>query len=244
MLRAPEVVNRADASTLMAAGEASPGLSEEPFTGNGGARPIREAQERVLPGVSEVLTLESMRGRDRELDAQSFKDIKSYFDELLSYALSRTKGDYHTAEEAVQETMIAALYDWPRILSATEPRNYLKKIVQNKIVDLYRSNSRIILVGDPTDLDPLGQAHEDASFPLLHQEAQDDVRRLVNQLPKMQRLVMQHYLEDIPMAEISEGLGISLATARVHLMRARAALIKAMSEQWQAGSAAEHGPKS
>lgn len=183
---------------------------------------------RVSPAVARILALPP--GRDGRLDGQGFEEFaRKHIDELRSYALSFTISNYHIAEDAVQETMIAVFASWPDILWAASAENYLKKMVKNKVIDLYRRDGRFLPLPAVDDLLIVDRG-ADPSNSVVDQELQKEVHQMIDRLPPKQRMVFSLYIEGTPMTEVSDHLGISLHTARVHLMRARAALRKALAQ--------------
>lgn len=76
---------------------------------------------------------------------------------LYRYALTRTR-DEHKAEEAVQETLLAALQARERYAGGAGVRTWLVGILKHKIVDLFRQGCRETpldgLDDDPDDGDP------------------------------------------------------------------------------------------
>jgi len=70
---------------------------------------------------------------------------------LYRYALARTR-DQHQAEEAVQETLLAALESRERFTGASSPRTWLIGILKHKLMDQFRRASRETTLDDPEDL--------------------------------------------------------------------------------------------
>ncbi|GAA3677658.1 sigma-70 family RNA polymerase sigma factor [Lentzea roselyniae] len=98
---------------------------------------------------------------------------------LLAYATRLCRGDFHLAEDAVQETWIRA---WRHVDRLTESqgsvRGWLMRVVHNVIVDQYRSRA-----ARPTEIE-MPEAD-----PTRDDEHCDEV---------LNRVVMDKVLEDLP----------------------------------------------
>lgn len=71
---------------------------------------------------------------------------------LYRYALARTR-DKHQAEEAVQETLLAALESQGRFSGASSVRTWLIGILKHKLMDQFRRGMREVPLDDPEDGD-------------------------------------------------------------------------------------------
>jgi RNA polymerase sigma factor (sigma-70 family) len=199
---------------------------------------------RRLTRKFEVQNFWSAHGHDRQLREEAYEEVvRKYLGELRHHALWVAGGNYHAAEEAIQEAMIAVFDDWPKVLWVDNPVSYLKKIVKNKTIDIYRRDGKFVLVPATDDFSILDQESKDPSALALDREAWNNVRQLVDRLPGKQRMVMYLYLDGMPMADLSECLGIKLSTARVHLMRARETLRQIVLEKHGETPAEEQGQK-
>src|SRR5215831_10777658 len=77
--------------------------------------------------------------------------LSRYGDALYHFALARLRRP-HDAEEAVQETLLAALRARDQFEGRSHPRTWLMGILKRKVVDRLRAAAR---VGAGTDLDDL-----------------------------------------------------------------------------------------
>ncbi|MDO9225625.1 MAG: sigma-70 family RNA polymerase sigma factor [Pseudomonadota bacterium] len=73
---------------------------------------------------------------------------------LYKYALLHTR-DEHKAEEAVQETLLAALQARDRFSGGASARTWLIGILKHKIMDMFRHDARVVQLEDPDDLEDL-----------------------------------------------------------------------------------------
>jgi RNA polymerase sigma-70 factor, ECF subfamily len=117
-------------------------------------------------GLSEEIALNG------KLDAKSAGSPDAWLDEhggaLYRYALAQTR-DPHQAEEAVQETLLAALQARDRFAGGASVRTWLIGILKHKVMDLFRRQAREVQLDDPDDLEaPDGSSAEDDFEPSGH----------------------------------------------------------------------------
>lgn len=82
---------------------------------------------------------------------------------LYKYALLHTR-DEHRAEEAVQETLLAALQARERFAGAAAVRTWLIGILKHKIIDLFRREARERPLDDPDPAFAAEAARDDDRF--------------------------------------------------------------------------------
>ncbi|MDP1904800.1 MAG: sigma-70 family RNA polymerase sigma factor [Pseudomonadota bacterium] len=73
---------------------------------------------------------------------------------LYKYALVHTR-DEHKAEEAVQETLLAALQARDRFSGGASARTWLIGILKHKIMDMFRHDAREVQLEDPDDAEDI-----------------------------------------------------------------------------------------
>lgn len=135
----------------------------------------------------------------------------------LAYALS---GNRWVAEDLAQEAFLAAHRKWDRIAAYEQPGSWVRRVVANLSVSAFRRRlaeakalGRIALRQAPTVTE---LSAGDAEF-----------WRAVRALPHRQaQVVALHYLEDRPVAEIADALGIASGTVRKHLHDGRRELAR------------------
>ena len=148
---------------------------------------------------------------------------------LLRYARSRVR-DEHLAEEAVQETLLAALESLESFNGRATLRTWLTGILLHKIHDGFRRSARD---GDPTD----GAASEPVEW--LTPDHALHVKRLcgafaeaVGTLPERQaEAFLMGEIAGVESERICRKLGISRGNLWVLLHRARAALRANLGER-------------
>jgi RNA polymerase sigma-70 factor (sigma-E family) len=125
-------------------------------------------------------------------------------------------GDWHEAEELVQETLARAFVHWHRIERSDNPEAYVRKILVNEARQRWRRRRPAPTADAGSGSVPDG-AHERA----VHAELIEALRRL----PARQRAaVVLRYFEQLSEAETAEVLGCSVGTVKSTTHRAVAAL--------------------
>jgi RNA polymerase sigma-70 factor (ECF subfamily) len=81
---------------------------------------------------------------------------------LYKYALLHTR-DGHKAEEAVQETLLAALKARERYAGEASARTWLIGILKHKLLDMFRYDARMTALDDPEEITE-GVATDDELF--------------------------------------------------------------------------------
>lgn len=125
----------------------------------------------------------------------------------------------HDRADAVQSCLLKAWQYRDRLRDQARFRPWLLRILVNECHSLLRRDMRFLLVDVP-------DAHAD--------EAVDtgDLRDAIQALPEKLRLpVLLHYVEDIPLREVAQALGIPEGTVKSRLSRARGLLKSAVREE-------------
>jgi RNA polymerase sigma-70 factor (sigma-E family) len=127
-------------------------------------------------------------------------------------------GDWHAAQDVVQETLIKAYRHWPRVKRADNPDAYVRGILLNEVRDRWRR---------PERAEPVAHFAADPAVP----DAADDIARrdrllqALLELPLQQRMtVVLRYLEDRTQVETAKLLGCSEGTVKSQSSRALATL--------------------
>ena len=109
------------------------------------------------------------------------------------------------AEDAFQETFLAALRAYPSLRDARNLRGWLVTIAHRKAIDHHRARGRAPV--------PVSSVREEAVFD--PDPADGEVWRSVAALPPKQRTaVTLRFVSDLPHEEIAAALGCSPAAAR------------------------------
>ena len=135
----------------------------------------------------------------------------------LAYALS---GNRWVAEDLAQEAFLAAHRDWSRIAAYEKPGSWVRRVVANLSVSAFR---RRLAEAKAFGRLAFRQASTVAELSAEDAEFWGAVRRL----PRRQAQVLAlHYLEDRPVADIADTLGIAMGTVKKHLHDGRRELAR------------------
>jgi RNA polymerase sigma-70 factor, ECF subfamily len=161
---------------------------------------------------------------------------------LLRYASLQLR-DPHAAEDAVQETLLAALAGEASFQGRANLRTWLTGILKHKIIDAIRRLSRDATATDPDDLDSLfaqdghwvdapgAWANPDAA--LEQQGFFAALETCLQRLPQKtaQAFMMREHL-GLETGEICKELAITPTHCWVLLYRARMALRECLEKEW------------
>ncbi|WP_373973950.1 sigma-70 family RNA polymerase sigma factor [Chitinibacter sp. SCUT-21] len=177
---------------------------------------------------------------------QALDWLSEHGDVLYSFALRRLR-DPHLAEEAVQNTLLAALENPAGFGGQSSPRTWLIGILKFKIIDLFRAQQKTTQLDD--DQLEMGAIREDDLFddtghwavpPVEWQDParlldSKQLRRQIDEcLARLPRRMAQIFwlreLNDEPAEQVCDQLGISSANLYQLLYRARQGLRLCLSE--------------
>lgn len=173
---------------------------------------------------------------------------------LLRYAMHHLR-DASLAEDAVQETLVAALRGGKQFAGRSQWRTWLTAILKNKIVDQVRRDRRYVALervdADGTDEaadspDPFTPSGDWAQTPgrwEMPETALETTQfwrvyeQCCRRMPERHALVfsMREVME-MTSEEICKELGISASNLHVILFRARLRLRTCMSKNWFEGN--------
>ena len=174
--------------------------------------------------------------------------LAEHGDYLYRYALARLR-DEHLAEDAVQETLLAALQG-SGFAGHSSPRTWLTGILKHKIIDQFRRQQREVALDAPDDVmdgepgmeeffredghwseppqawgDPGSLVQQDQFLRIL----QDCLERLPE---KLARLFVMREVVEWDNEDICKELAISPTNSWVMLYRARMGLRKCIEMNW------------
>jgi len=178
--------------------------------------------------------------------------LTEHGDYLYRFALARLR-DPHQAEDAVQETLLAAIQN-QTFEGKSAARTWLTGILKHKIIDLMRRNSREQAMGDiaedlPQDLPEDGgmddffdetghwadkpQSWGKPEGELEQKQFLGILQQCMDKLPpKLASLFMMREVHESDNEEICKELDISSTNAWVMLYRARMGLRKCLELHW------------
>ncbi len=153
--------------------------------------------------------------------------IKNHKQKIYSFIYSKVF-DRDITEDIFQDTFIKVIRTLKRGKYNEEGKflPWVMRIAHNLVIDHFRKNNRMPKFDNSTDFDifsVIGDTSLNAEKTLIKDQVEQDVRRLIEELPNDQKevLVLRMY-NDMSFKEISEKTGVSINTA---LGRMRYALI-------------------
>jgi RNA polymerase sigma-70 factor (sigma-E family) len=127
-------------------------------------------------------------------------------------------GDREAAEDVAQEAFVRLYARWRKVSRYERPGAWVRRVA---IREASRARRR-----------PRALALAPEQPGLAETSADLDLRRALLSLPPNQRAaIVLHYLEDLPLAQVAELMGVATSTAKVHLHRARKRLALLLGEE-------------
>jgi RNA polymerase sigma-70 factor (ECF subfamily) len=168
--------------------------------------------------------------------------LDQYGDELYRYALARLRRP-HDAEDAVQETLLAAFKSHRQFAGRSHPRTWLIGILKSKILDRLRVEARQATGLDPAELDAWfdGSGHwrkapkkwDDPAALAERAEFWHVVRDCLGRLPgPMAAAFTLRTIDEQRGDDVCQELAISAANLWVLLHRARLRLVRCLEIKW------------
>ena len=153
--------------------------------------------------------------------------IKRHKQKIYSFIYSKVY-DRDITEDVFQDTFIKVIRTL-KLGKYNEEGKFLPwvmRIAHNLVIDHFRKNNRMPKFDNSTDFDifsVISDSSLNAEKSMIKAQVEDDVRRLIEELPEDQKqvLIMRMY-NDMSFKEISDKTGVSINTA---LGRMRYALI-------------------
>jgi len=125
-------------------------------------------------------------------------------------------GDPHRAEELLQDCLVKLYPRWRRVARNGDPHAYLRRMLVNGNVSLWRRARRERLVAEPPDGADPRAAPDDPDQAL---------ERALALLPRRQRaVVVLRYYADLSEKDVAGALGCAVGTVKIHNARAMARL--------------------
>lgn len=169
-----------------------------------------------------------------------------YGDAMYRYAFSRLR-DGTSAEDAVQESLLAALYSRDKFRGDAAERTWLFGILKHKILDQHRRNAREVQLSSGDETDTLIERFFDStgSWRLRPDAWQNPERNLerhafwmmiehcIDSLPKTLAVTVKFVeIDELDTEEACKALGISTTNLWVRLHRARLRLRECIDRSW------------
>lgn len=140
----------------------------------------------------------------------------------LAFSILR---DRAAAEDLAQEVFVKLWQALPRYDGRAQLSTWIYAITRNAAISALRARRREVSLSDPAVM-------EEAEGVAASGDATADdaaLRRRIEALPERQRMaVTLYYLDERPVEEVAEMMGLPANTVKTHLHRARASLAVAL----------------
>lgn len=163
-------------------------------------------------------------------DDRSYQEIlyRKYADKMYNVALTYAD-DNDDACDILQEGFINVFKQLHRFRFECPLEGWIRRIVVNKALELYRSRRRKDEV-----LEEYGKEAQPVVEGILEKINASDLVQLVNNLPPKASMVLKLYaIEGYGHSEIAELLNISIGTSKSQLNRARFLLKEKISRRYE-----------
>jgi RNA polymerase sigma-70 factor (ECF subfamily) len=141
-----------------------------------------------------------------------------YIDKIYRFVYLKVDSQ-EIAEDITSKVFLKGWEAYSRKFEIRNERAFLYQIARNAVVDYYRERARTKIISSEVlseMTDPTGSPHEKA---ILGADA-IAVRLAIQKLEKEhQDIIIWHYLDDMPIADIAKILGRPVGTVRVMLHR-------------------------
>ena len=161
--------------------------------------------------------------------------VERYTDFVYNVALRMT-GDPHQAQDATQDTFIAAYKAYPRFRAESQVRTWLYRITVNAVLMQRRKErkSRELVQGGVEER-VIPDWSDNPERAALDKEVQDAVQAGLATLPEGMRMaVVLRDVQGLSGEEAAEALGIQVATLKTRLHRGRLLLRTYLAERLRA----------
>lgn len=139
--------------------------------------------------------------------------------------------DEQASLDVVQETFIAATRHLSSLRDDQRFGSWLFSIAHQKVVQRWRKPDRL----EPLDEEQLADLPAEDESPaewLLQREQQEEFMKLLHDLPPPQReVLLLHFLEDFPLAEIATITNVPVGTVKSRLHHAKRSMRTLLEEK-------------
>jgi RNA polymerase sigma-70 factor (sigma-E family) len=147
---------------------------------------------------------------DERLDFDAF--VRARLPELVRFGRALT-GSTEAAQDLVQDALERTLLAWHRLDSRADPEGYVRRIMVNRNISIWRKFGREYATDSVYD-----RGREDRHF-------NSDLWAALQRLPPRQRaVIVLRYYEDMSEADIARTLGCSVGTVKSQSSKALAKL--------------------
>jgi len=203
------------------------------FSGN-----LANNRENTSPTPPPVVQTEANREEEAIVtrvlsgEVEAFAELIDRYKVAVYNLCARMLGDPTEAEDAAQEVFVRAYTQLKSYTPGRKFSTWILSIASHYCIDLLRRRKPSV------DLDTIAfWKQSDQPEPeerALTGEVRDEVRELLNKLPdKYRGVTILRYWNDLSYDEIAQASGLSVATVKTRLFRARELLAKELEKQRQ-----------
>jgi RNA polymerase sigma-70 factor (ECF subfamily) len=162
--------------------------------------------------------------RLRDGDSQVERHFASYFSELIHLKLRRRVRTYQLLEDIRQETLLRVLRTVRQPDGLHDARKlgaFVSAVCHHVTAELSRSENRY----EPTarDFDDQAAAGQDPDAPLINEQRQRQVKKILARLEERDRKLLRAvFLDELTSAEVCRHFGVQPDYLRVLIFRAKA----------------------
>lgn len=164
-------------------------------------------------------------GSREELTAANFPSLYVQLRPAIAHAATRFLSSPQDIEEVVQETFIRLFVALPEIKSEVDAATFARRVLTNLCIDRFRVGTRseaMLAQAAPVDL---GLVAADEPDPLITGENAAIVREALSRLSPLHRAALvKREIEEKPLQQIAEELGVPEQSIKHVLFRARRSL--------------------
>lgn len=174
-------------------------------------------------------------------DRQAFAELVELYKDKINSLAYRMLGNLQDAEDIAQETFMRVYANLHRYDEQYKISTWIYRIANNLCIDKIRKrkvrSNQFSLDAEITGTDGLDlydTIHDTSPLPdqqVIQYELQDKVKEAMLSLaPKYRTIMILKYLEDLSLLEISEIVGLPVATVKTRVHRGREALRKKLRD--------------
>ena len=166
--------------------------------------------------------------------AYRIEDLGQYRPKLVRFARARLYNAAH-AEDAVQDTLLAAIESIDKCSGGSSLLTWLTGILKHKIVDCVRRSARDQRHEMENDYAGTAAGWGEPETALIHQRLLEALERCVRELPERtaETFVLRELI-GLNTAETCRALAVSETNCAVMLHRARARIRESIDQEWRA----------
>jgi len=165
---------------------------------------------------------------DTEQDKNKFEILYTTYRKLMFYIANRILKDQYLAEDAIHQAFLKIIENFDKIedVHCHKTRSYIVIIVRNNAINMYNRRKRNTTI----PLEQMEFCISDETY--SRSEDLDYLTKAVMKLPVIYKEVLTlKYVQALSNAEIAQTLGISEATVRKRLERARHKLQESLKKE-------------